>query len=52
MGEDFPEAGGDVVEFGWQDERKVSGRRKKMAASAKKKAKAGTFGEYFGLFIA
>ena len=44
-GGEFPEAGAEVVEFGWQDERKLSGRRKKTAQVAKKKAKAGTFGE-------
>jgi len=42
---DFPEAGGEVVEFGWQDERKLTGRRKKAAQAAKKKTKAGTFGK-------
>jgi len=44
---DFPEAGADVVEFGWQDEKKLSGRRRKQQQVAKKKSKAGTFGTWF-----
>jgi len=36
------EYGGNTIEFGWSDERKVSGRRKKT----QKKAKLGTFGAY------
>jgi hypothetical protein len=49
----FPEPGGEVVEFGWDDDRKVGGRRKKTLQ--KKKAKAGTFGKFavlsYGDFI-
>jgi len=44
---DFPEAG-DIVDFGWQDEdedKPLSGRRKKAMKEAKKKAKPGTFGK-------
>lgn len=45
-GAGFPEPGGEVVEFGWQDEKKpLTGRRKKTQQAAKKRAKAGTFGE-------
>lgn len=40
----FPQDDDDVVEFGWQDERKISGRRKKAQQAAKKKAKPGSFG--------
>lgn len=36
------EYGGNTLEFGWSDERKVSGRRKKT----QKKAKLGTFGTH------
>jgi ATP-dependent RNA helicase DDX54/DBP10 len=44
----FPEAGGEVVDFGWEDGREVSGRRKKAAAAAKRRARPGTF-EAMGL---
>jgi hypothetical protein len=38
-----PGAGADAaVEFGWDDDRKLSGRRRK--AEAKRKAKPGSFG--------
>lgn len=37
--EAFPEP--ETVEFGWNDDRKVSGRRKKL----QHKAKPGSFGE-------
>lgn len=39
---DVPAAGDAAVEFGWDDDRKLSGRRRK--AEANKKAKAGSFG--------
>lgn len=39
-GEAFPSTDA-TVEFGWDDDRKVSGRRKK----AQRKAKPGSFGE-------
>jgi hypothetical protein len=41
---EFPDAEDDVADFGWADERKVSGRRKKAQQAARKKAKAGSFG--------
>ena len=48
---DFPEAGNDdIVDFGWQDDaadKPLSGRRKKAAQAAKKKAKPGSFGTLF-----
>lgn len=49
---DFPEAG-DTVDFGWQDgddDKPLSGRRKKAMQAAKKKAKPGTFGRKFTSF--
>ncbi len=46
--EDFPTGAPaeGAVEFGWDDERKLGGRRRK--AEAKKKAKPGSFGERVG----
>lgn len=34
----------EAVEFGWEDERKVTGRRKKQLNALKRKTKPGTFG--------
>lgn len=33
-----------AVEFGWEDDRPLSGRRKKKERELKKKSKPGTFG--------
>ncbi|KAK9809034.1 hypothetical protein WJX72_008211 [[Myrmecia] bisecta] len=45
----FPEAGiDDVVEFGWDDQRPLTGRRKKAEKEKKKKLKPGSF-ETMGL---
>lgn len=45
--------GKDTVEFGWNDEpKKLTGRRKKAQQAAKKKAKPGSFGEYFNISMA
>lgn len=43
--DEFPSAAPaeGAVDFGWDDERKLGGRRRK--AEAKKKAKPGSFGE-------
>jgi hypothetical protein len=41
-------AGGEVVEFGWEDaeaKKPISGRRKKAIKEQKKKNKSGTFGK-------
>jgi hypothetical protein len=41
-------AGGEVVEFGWEDaeaKKPLSGRRKKALKEQKKKKKSGTFGK-------
>jgi hypothetical protein len=41
-------AGGEVVEFGWEDaeaKKPISGRRKKVIKEQKKKNKSGTFGK-------
>lgn len=46
----FPESrGGDTVDFGWDDTKKLSGRRKKAQQAAKKKAKPGSFGTSLSL---
>jgi hypothetical protein len=37
--------GDEVVEFGWETPKPLSGRRKKAHNEAKKKNKPGTFGE-------
>lgn len=42
------DAGGEVVEFGWEDassDKPLSGRRLKALKEQKKKNRAGTFGE-------
>lgn len=33
-----------AIEFGWEDDRPLSGRRKKKERELKKKSKPGTFG--------
>ena len=40
-----PAPDGETVEFGWDDDRPVAGRRKAQLRKLKKKAKPGTFGE-------
>jgi hypothetical protein len=42
--EEEPVADGETVEFGWDDDRPVAGRRKAQLRKLKKKAKPGTFG--------
>lgn len=47
LGGDFPTADAPAVEFGWEDKRPLTGRRLKAAKDKQKKAKSGSFGEFF-----
>lgn len=47
-------AGGEVVEFGWEEEgsnKPLTGRRLKAQKEQKKKNRSGTFGECFQLIL-